>query len=308
MRTAKQITGKEVVLWIPLIGFDRDQPDKGVEEFLSRTGFIPDGVSLFVYNADFFNLHRGMKEEYVFPRDFCNYFGAPRNDLRAIQPWTNYDLRELVKNLKARGVHTYACVMGNHLPPDDEGFQTGLFGFPCRQEFVEKHPELNLIGPKERGYLYPLKRFSDGTFFEDFFPDKVAETLLDYGIEGIHLADAFCPPCIQLCDADWSDDMLEQFLATGVAKLPREIALPLDHPRSAGIAARADYIWNRYRVEWIRFITDRWEGFFSKLSRRLHRDGMKVSVCNAWTSEPFEAVYRYGIDYSKIVRAGGDGF
>ena len=306
MRLAKQIIGKEVVLWVPLIGFDRSKSDKGVEEFLSRTGFIPDGISLFVYNADFFNLHGGMEKEYTFPKDFCNYFGAPRNDIRSIQPWSNYDLRELVKNLKKHGVHTYACVMGNHLPPDENGYQTGLFGFPCRQQFVEAHPELNLIGAKERGYLYPLKRFSNGTFFEDYFPDKVAKTLADYGIEGIHLADAFCPPCIQICDADWSDDMLGQFISRNDLKIPKEISLPLENPKSAGIAARADYMWNRYRAEWIRFISDRWAEFFGKLSRRLHKDGLKVSVCNAWTSEPFEAVYRYGIDYKKIADAGVD--
>lgn len=306
MQKPSEKFGKEVVLWCPLIGFDKDLPDKGVEEFIKRTGFVPDGISLFVYNADFFNLHKGMDEEYVFPRDFCNYFGNPRNDIRSIQPWTNYDLRELVANLKKRGVKTYACVMGNHLPPDENGLQLGMFGYPCRQEYVEQHLELNLESVNESAYLYPLKRFNDGTYFEDYFAEKAAEVLGDYGLDGIHLADAFCPPCIQLCDGDWSDDLLEQFLTVNPVKLPESILVSLKDERSAGIKARAEYIWNRYRADWVRFVSDRWASFFGKLCDRLHRDRKEVTVCNAWTSEPFEAIYRFGIDYKKLQNAGVD--
>lgn len=306
MEKASEKVGKKVVLWCPLIGFDREQADKGVEEFLARTGFVPDGISLFVYNADFFNLHKGMDEEWTFPRDFCNYFGNPRNDIRAVQPWTNYDLRDLVKNLKAKGVETYACVMGNHLPPDEEGLQLGLFGYPCRQEFVQEHTELNFVSINEGAYLHPLKRFKDGSYYEDFFAERAAQVLADYGIDGVHLADAFCPPCVQLIEGDYSDDMLEQFLCACPTKLPASIVLPLTDKNSAGIKARAEYIWNRHRAKWIRFVTDRWERFFKKLCDRLHKDNRIVTVCNAWTSEPFEAIYRYGIDYKKLERAGVD--
>jgi hypothetical protein len=171
---------------------------------------------------------------------------------------------------------------------------------------VQEHTELNMVSINEGAYLHPLKRFNDGTYYEDFFAERANKVLADYGIDGVHLADAFCPPCVQLIEGDWSDDMLSQFLQRNPIDLPKRITLPLTDEKSAGIKARAEYIWNRHRAVWVRFVTDRWEEFFKKLCDKLHANGREVSVCNAWTSEPFEAIYRYGIDYKKLQRAGVD--
>ena len=102
-------------LWTPLVGFDMNKEDRGVEEYFSKMLSKPAGISLFVFNADMVNLHKGMGEEYLFPTDYCNYYGSVRNELRSVQPWTNYKFKELVQNIKKKGVETYFS------PPHREG-------------------------------------------------------------------------------------------------------------------------------------------------------------------------------------------
>lgn len=301
---------KEIGLWTPLIGFDVTKEDKGAKEYLDNATVKPSCVGLFVYNCDIINYHQaGMPKEIKFPKDYCNYYGSPQNDLRKRQDWTNYDLRTLASELKNNGVESYMSVMGNHLsPPDDNDFtpQVGMFGYECVLNFVMQHRELAIESTKERGYIHLLKRFKDGSYFGDYFIKKAFEAIKDYNMTGLHLADAIFPHSIQAQWGDFSDDMIEQFAqATGI-RLPKEITLPLKSKLSPGISARADFIWNKHRVEWLTFLAKSWEKFFTKLCKVFHEGGKKVMVNNAWTAEPFEAFYRFGVDYKGLERAGVD--
>lgn len=301
---------RELGLWLPLIGFDVEQEDKGVKEYLERVGMKPDYLCLLLFNADVINYHKkGMPEKVDFPPDFCNYYGSPQNDMRKRQQWTNYDLRDLCAELNKHEVDSYMSVMGVHLSPLDEDDDTpieGLFGYPCKQDFVMEHRELAIESTKELGYLNLLKRFRDGSSFGDYFIDRALECVVDYGMAGLHFGDALFPPTIQIQHGDFSDDMFGRFLeATGVS-VPEELRLPLKSPLSPGIAARADYVWNRYRAQWLEFYSDSWEAFFTKLCAKFHACGKKVMVNNAWTLDPFESYYRYAIDYRALQRAGVD--
>lgn len=40
---------KQHFVWMPLIGFDKEQTDKGVTAFINNAGFIPKGVSVFCF-------------------------------------------------------------------------------------------------------------------------------------------------------------------------------------------------------------------------------------------------------------------
>ena len=93
--------GGKVFVWMNLIGFERNDPDKGVERFLNQTGFLPDGVVALLCHSDFINQYPGMEQEYELSPDNCAYWGIPRNSERERQPWTNYDLQALAANLKA---------------------------------------------------------------------------------------------------------------------------------------------------------------------------------------------------------------
>ena len=301
---------RELGLWSPLIGFDVTQKDKGVAEYLHRVGMKPDYMCLLLFNADVINYHvKGMPEKVDFPPDFCNYYGSPQNDMRKRQSWSNYDLKDLCKNLKENGVESYMSVMGVHLSPESEDDDTplvGQFGYVCKQDFVMEHRELACESTRELGYINLLKRFKGGSSFGDYFIQKAIDCVTDYGMDGLHFGDCIFPPNMQIQHGDFSDDFFGRFVEKMQVSVPEELLIPLKDKNSPGIEARADYVWNRYRGEWIRFNSDCWEEFFTKLCAVFHENGKKVMVNNAWTLGPFESYYRYGIDYKALERAGVD--
>ena len=300
----------ELGLWTPLIGFDVTKEDCGAEEYLSSIGIKPTTIGLFVYNADIINYHqKGLPEEKKFPPDYCNYYGSPQNDLRKRQDWTNYDLRKLAAALKEHGVETYMSVMGNHLSPERDDDSTpviGMFGYPAKQDFVMEHRELAVESTKERGYIHLLKRFKDGSSFGDYFIEKALECVTDYGIDGLHLADAIFPHCIQVRHGDFSDDIFYRFVEYARICPPKELMLSLRDEKSPGVAERAAFVWKNYRAEYLTFLSGEWEKFFTKLCKTFHEHGKKVMVNNAWTMAPFEAFYRFAVDYKALERAGVD--
>ncbi|MBE6644969.1 MAG: hypothetical protein E7612_06295 [Ruminococcaceae bacterium] len=287
---------KNDYIWMPLIGFDRDKEDKGVAEYLQKAGFIPEGISVFIFHPDIVNQHEGMEREYQLSSDCCSYFGSPRNEFRERQDWTNYDLRTLAGELARVGIDAYLGIDGVYL------------NNTRHYEWETDYPELFSFGKNGRMNLNVLKRFKDGTYYEDFFAEKATKAILDYGFAGLHVADFFCPPEHSICNGDFSTDLIDQFISYTKITLPDDITARLGFDEQSDIDIRADYIWENLRREWIDFYVWRWEKFWSKISRALHKNGKKVMINNAWCADPFEAIYRYGIDYKRLYRAGVDVF
>lgn len=287
-----------VTIWMNLLGFERNDEDKGVKRFLAQTGYKPDAVCLLLCHSDFFHLHRGMDEEYVLSPDNCAYWGIPKNKERERQPWTNYDLRTLAKNLAAEGIETYAGIFGND--------QKNAF----HDEWIYKHRELmrhGVSGEPKFSSLFCLKRFKDGTYYEDYFGEVAARTLTDYGITGIHLADNFCPARGgMLHNLDFSTDFVDQFLAHSGVTLPSELSKDMGTDTAETESARSKWIYSNCREEWVRFIEWRWNVFFKKFCKTLHSAGKKISVIGMYCTDPFETLYCNGIDLKGIVEAGVD--
>ena len=292
-------------IWCPLIGFDVEAEDKGVAEYLAKIGAKPYSIALFVFQPDMMYLHQGMEKEITLPKDCSNYYGAERNEIRSIQPWTNYDLRDLVQRLKAEGIKVYFSFMGMHTVQKDRA-GGGLFGYVAQEKFLDEHEECCIEGVPWDGHTYLPKRMSDGTYFADFFGDKAVKLLTDYGADGIHLADALFPPCMQLQEGDMSFDMLERFEKYLGYDLPEGLAHRKENTKYIDVKERASYVWGNLRVEWITFISEVWADTIKKIADKLHANSFDLMTCNAWTSEPFEALYRYGIDYAKVAKAGID--
>jgi len=285
---------KNHMIWMPLIGFDRDQADRGVNEYFESTGFIPKAMSLFLFHPDIINEHESMDTEFTLHPDLCSYFGAPRNEFRERQPWTNYELRDLVHNLTEKEIETFLGVDGVYLENSRH------------YEWQSDHLELLSYGVNGRMKLNVLKRFKDGTYYEDFFVDKIVRCLTDYGFSGLHVADCFCPPGYSISNGDFSCDMLEQFASHSGITYPDEIAKRFGYDEQSDIEARQKYIWGTLRREWIEFYVWRWKGFWTKVASAIHAIGKKVMINNAWASDPFEALYRYGIDYRVFYESGAD--
>ena len=280
-------------LWVELIAFDNEAPDYGVKAYLDNAGFTPDAVSLFVFNPDFVHTHEGMSRDQTFPFDYCSYGGHPTGYERERQEWTRFQLRGLVGELQRCGIAVYFAV----------------FDIFVTDEWIGRHRELlhvNRSGQRISS-ICPWKRFRDGAYYEDFFAEKLGEALEDYGFDGFHQADGYSHPRLPLYEGDFSDDIVEQFGdATGVS-LPDGLAeMTGDQPEV--VEQRAEWIWRNARREWIGFYARRVRGFCKKVADAAHAHGKQVVLNSALTRDPFEALYRYGVDYRGIAEDGADGF
>ncbi len=269
-------------IWIELIGFDRDKQDFGVSEYLDTIGFLPDSISLHLTSIDFANNHKGMAEEYTLPDFVCSYGGHERNDQRARQPWTNHDLLDFTRELQSRGIKVLVSMFdfkGNYNRPDipDSGF-------------AKEHPELLSEKTQHGGVEYfMIKRFADGSYYEDLLLKKLIELKNDYGFDGFQLADGISSPRLPIWYQDFSDDVVAQ----------SGIVVPKD-------ASAREYIPRERAAEWIAFFRRRWGAFLEKIIKGLKNEGAIVAVNSVWTRDPFEALYRYGIDYKSIEHGGAD--
>ena len=279
----EKIKNGKVFIWMQLLGFDRNDPDRGAERFLNQTGFVPDGACALLFHPDFVHQHRGMDEEYELSPDNCSYFGIPKNKERERQPWTNYNLRELAHNLKAKGTGLYAGIMGC---ATNNAFH---------QEWYNDHREI--LGGWGGHCL--LKRFKDGTWYEDFFIDKLCETLKDYGFRGVHLADNLCPNG-NIYYGYYCTDMVTQFIDHTGFKFPDGIV------NAETDEVRQKWIWKNIRAEWIEFMCWRWEQFFIKCCARVHEIGCEVMTLGMYCTDPFETKYCLGTDLARIMKAGVD--
>lgn len=269
-------------IWIELIGFDREKENFLVDEYIENIGFKPQRMSLHLTSVDFVNTHKGMDSEYVLPAYACSYAGHPCNDDRLRQDWTNYEMRELIKKLQSKGIEVYASFF-------DMEAETGT----GEKKFSELHPELLAIctnkAETEKGIMM-IKRFADGTYYEDYLLEKLKEVCRDYGFDGVQIADGLSSPRNAIWFADFSDDIIEQ----------SGIEIP------AGVEDKAKYINENCRKEWVQFYRNRWNGFLTKIIKGLKEAGIKTAVNSAWTRDPLESVYRYGTDYRAIKEAGAD--
>ena len=285
-------------LWVELIAFDNRQPDMGVKDYLDALGFVPDAVSIFMWGSDFLHQHDGMAEDRPFPPDVGAYmdmrYSKPKHDG---PPWTKYQLRRAVREFHRYGAQVFFSI-----------FPTSLNG-KFHDEWALKHPEAACVFVKGEEWnepvINPLRRLADGSWYEDFAIEKACEALADYDLDGWHLADGYNHPWKQLCHADYSDDMVDQFLAdTG-------LELPPGHPRVAAgdrdaEDARARFIWKHRRRDWIDFYCRRQEVYFGKIVNRLHAMGKKAVANTCWTRDPVESIYRYGVDCRRLAEIGVD--
>lgn len=293
----QQASNFEKWLWIEIIAFDNQESDFGVKEYLDEIGFIPDGLSLFTCSPDFVHTHEGMKEDREFPPDFCSYRGRPDRKRKERQIWTKYQLQGLIETLHNYKIQVYFAVF--------DLFLENKF----HHEWADKHREVFSVrrNGKKLPSLNPLKRLKDGRYYEDFFIGKLMEVIKDYGFDGYHIADGYCHLRYPLSEIDYSDDLVSQFIKETGLRLPDNISGECDDHNTL-IEKRADWIWRNQRLDWINFFVHRQERFFRKVVKALHSEGKQALFNTSWTRDPFEAIYRYGIDYRKVALSGVDRF
>lgn len=288
--------------WIELIGFDKEQPDLGVEDFLSRIPKDICGISLLLYTVDFVCLHTGLAQEQPLPRAACSYGGHPYNEERKLQSWTNWELKRLIESLHHHGVKVLLSFFDLHRYRAEDGSQQD-------GDFVRAHPELldfnsALFLPSSNVNI--LKRFEDGSYFRDFLMEKIRDVLQDYGFDGYQMADGLSSPraCIQ--SGNFQDDLVEQFLDFSGLTLPSGISLHCDNDRESHLE-RYDFLMKNHRYDYTLFLSRQFELLYKKAADMVSSLGKLLIVNNAWTRNPFEALFRYGIDYRTLCAEGVSG-
>ena len=61
MKRMKRIPDGRVHIWMNLLGFERNDRDRGAKRFLKQTGFVPDGICALLFHPDFVHHHMGME-------------------------------------------------------------------------------------------------------------------------------------------------------------------------------------------------------------------------------------------------------
>lgn len=280
-------------VWLELLGFDATREDGGVREYLDTLGFVPDGVSLLLGTPDFVLQHEGLEQGAILPPDFCARNGQEGNEQRARQEWTRFQLKKLVSGLREAGSKVYFSVFTHYLKNR------------FHHEWLTDHPEAKTVSAPEgrRDALFPLARLADKSFLQDYFARQLACVCLDYGFDGWHGPDGYGPQW-SIFKFGCSDDFVAQFAERGY-DLPEHVTTPCED-QPVALTQRMDWLWRHRRLEWIEFYSDRWAEFWKTVTDALHAIGRKTMINSAWTRDPFEAKYRYGVDYRKIAAAGVD--
>lgn len=284
-------------IWIELIGFDNTLPDYGVREYLSRMPVKPEFVSLLLFDAELVHTHAGLERDFQLGDLQCSYFGRPFNEERRRQEWTAFQLRGLVAELKKHGLEVFPSFFDFVITLDRAKRHDVRRRAPV---WIDGHPELLTVdrfGKRRDDSFCLWKHLADGTLYEDFFANKLIAFLKDYGFTGFHGSDGFGHPRLALCKGDFSPDMTAQFAEFANLTLP-ELPLP----------ELATWILANEREAWSRFHAARHAAFWSKIASALKRENLRCCLNSCWTRDPFEALFRYGVDYRKLAACGIDGF
>lgn len=278
-------------VWIELIGFDCSAPDFGVAGVLEDMGDRPELLSLLLFSAEFVHAHRD-DDDGLIPSECTSYAARPSSLRGPRQEWTRAQLRGLIRTLQSAGIRVVFAVFDLH--------QFQLDGETRLSAWNVEHPELTVIdrtGARREGLLNPLGRLADGRQYVETFVVGLAAVFEYYGFDGLHGADGFSSPRLPLWAADYSDDMIDQFEAKQTIVVP-----------AGTTPERAEWIWSEARLEWIEFSAQRWTEFWGAVADCVHAFGGEVMLNNAWMRDPFEALYRFGVDYRRLAAAGVDRF
>lgn len=279
-------------VWTELLAFDVTSRDYGISDYFLTLGFVPDGISLLISTPDFILQHEGLAVDSDLPPDVCSRNGQEGNERRSRQIWKKSQLRSLVTALREAGCQVFLSNFTHYL--------RNRFHY----EWLSDHPEAMTVSAPEgrRDALFVLARLADGTYVQDFFARQLARVCQDYGFDGWHGADGYGPQWA-IYKFGCSDDFVRQFSERLAQPLPDFVTQPCeDQPET--LQKRMDWIWANRRLEWIEFYSDRWAEFWQTVMEALRACGRKAMINSAWTKAPFEAKYRYGVDYRKIAATG----
>lgn len=271
-------------IWLELFAFDPEADDCGVSCYIKNAGFTPDGVSLLLNAIDFVLLYNGMDEEYLL-YDEVNGRGSGH------KKWTNYRLRQLIRELKKYGIKVFFSVF------------TFYWMNKSRKEFIASHPECAVVHCEQgkTRAVDVLSRLDDGQYLEDIFAEKLYHIMCDYEFNGWHGPDWFGPG--GTLKGSCSDNMVKQFVEYLGEDIPAELELDTgDQP--TGLVRRVNFIMAEYHMQWFDFLISRWEIFWKKMTDAVKKAGGECMINSPQTRSAWESSVSTGMDYRRIAAMG----
>jgi hypothetical protein len=280
-------------LWIELIGFDNTLPDFGVSELLKRMEIKPEAVALLLCSPEIIHSHKGLAQDFRIGAQHCSYLGRDKNGEKKRQDWTAFQLRDLLSTLAKQGLQTYVSVF-NLIMTEQAAKKSSLPDFDV---WAAQHPELRyqLADGNFSNCICAWKTLADGTPYEDFLSQKLPDFLRDYGFSGFMASDGYAQPRAPLAEGDFSDEMIAQFSAACGIVVPH-----------GSVSQKAAWILAEHRYDWCCFHVQRQARFIKKIASAVHACGKRIVALSAWVRDPFEAIWRYGVDYRELVASGID--
>lgn len=291
------MSGKyEKGIWVELIGFDQSKKDYGVKDFLDRMKEKPQMISLLLFSTQLLHFHTDPEKDFYIGDLQCSYYGRSHNEERKRQKWTSLQLRGLVDELHKYSIKILPSFFDMTVP---EKTAESLQVKRMEKEWADEHNEVMYVTSDGdiTSNIFPLKTLASGEKYEDFFIRQLLAFLKDYHFDGFHGCDGFGHPRFALCNGDFSEEMIKEFSSYVQKDFP-----PLPLPEMA------EYILTSLRKEWSLFYAGKHASFWKKSVAALKKEGFSVFLNTCWTRDPFEALFRYGIDYRLLAECGIDGF
>lgn len=269
--------------------FDNSKPDMGVWDYFERLGFIPDRLFNHETYMDQIHTHSGVIDDSRLKPQWISQRAMP-----GAQMWTKRQFKALIDEVHKYGTKFYqGCEAAWSCWPE--------YGEINRCTYLFEHlPEIFIVDRTGRtsaqdgmGAINPLRRFKDGTLYEDMIIRDVERFLLDYECDGFFAADGFAGLAVPVNKGCFADDMIEQFMEYTGIQIPE-----------GDTANRSSYIIQNYMYEWTVFYSDRWAAFSKKLSEAMKSIDKGLTTFTPWQLGPADSLAVYGYDYGKCVRAG----
>lgn len=272
------------IVCVDLRSFHNESPSYGVEEYFHLLGFVPEILCFLNVQVMFLFDFDKVDNTYLDP--ICvGQNGTPCN-----QAWTRNQLYGLVNAVKRHGSKAYLGILANTISPVWKN--TG-YCWPYKEVLQTMRGNRLMWGEA----INVLKRFHDGSYFEDLYIEKLMNVLRAFGFDGYVAGDGMLGlrgPRETLRDTDFSKDMVSQF--TGHTGL-EDIAIE-------EYDARADYITDNLMPQWIDFWCWRWAVHVRKVSAALAAEEKDFMAIDSWSRNPEEIKTSFGIDYKRLHQCG----
>jgi hypothetical protein len=292
-----QLQTYEKWIWVELVDFDKEKTDLGVSDYLGGLGFQPNCISFLVGSPDFVHEYDGEIGDQPLDSKYCALFGRAEG-----LGWTGNKMKRLIAILQASEIKVYLGLMA--MPAfRTHGISSDWVDTHKEALVVDKYGSTDLTESGRFGGLEainPLSRFKDGTYYQDFFAEKLGQVLTDYGFDGFHGADGFKAQLKTLEFVSYSDNMVEQFQERTGVQVPDKPA----GDSSTDIMFRSEWIWLNHRREWIEFNTDRWVEFWATVVQSCRKHGKDVIKNSAWPTDPVDAIQKFGVDFKRLFEVG----